>query len=58
MNAAKKRPRGRPKSESTSKNRITFVATDDERAELERLAKAAGVGLSAYIRSKLFGHLG
>lgn len=58
MNAAKKKsPVGRPKSKVTSKNRITFVATDDERQELERLAKAAGLGLSAYIRSKLFAHL-
>ncbi len=55
--AKKKRGPGRPKSKVTATRSVRFVLTEDERVELERLAKDAGLGLSAYIRGRLLGHL-
>lgn len=47
----KRKGAGRPKSASVSDYRVCLALTRDERDELERRAKNAGMTLSAYIRS-------
>lgn len=54
MNAAKKkRPVGRPKSKDGPATEVLkFVATKDEREEIERFAAELGLTLSEYIRGR------